>query len=91
MKLSAEEVSKVYLIPISDLCRSKNQGFTQFRPGYILPFYFGREADVKPKIWGLTAIITHQVLTAMAPNLYKLKLRPVPAIVVANGKVGRNP
>ena len=90
MRLNPEEVSKVYFIPVLDLCQSRNQGFTQFRPGYILPLYFGREADVKPKIWGLTAIITHQVLTAMAPNLYSLKLRPVPAIVVANGKVGRN-
>lgn len=62
------------------MCEIKNQGFTHFRAGYTLPLYFGIHPAEKPKIWGITAVITHQVLSALAPKIYKLRLRHMPNI-----------
>jgi len=80
LQLNRHEVSEVFTCTISEMCNRDNQGYTQFRAGYTMPLYFGIRPAEKPKIWGLTAIITHQVLSALAPKLYKLKLKHVPNI-----------
>lgn len=87
LKVNSAEVSEVFTCTLKDLCDPRNQGYTQFRSGYVIPVYFGQpvEAGVKsmmPKIWGLTAGITHQVLTVLVPKMYKLKLRILPKITV---------
>ncbi|KAI9559372.1 hypothetical protein GHT06_016161 [Daphnia sinensis] len=76
LKPNPEEVSSIVVCTVAELCQEKNQGFTQFRAGYTLPVYFGQQTDDNrhPKIWGLTAIITHLTLNALIPDMYKLKL-----------------
>ena len=52
---------------IASLCDSENNHYTTFKQdGYALPVFTGAER----RIWGLTAIILHQCLTALAPGLY---------------------
>lgn len=84
-----EEVSSVIVCTVADLCQEKNQAFTQFGSGYTLPIYFGQQThnNLKPKIWGLTAIITHLTLNALIPEMYKLKLPFVKKILRASNKV----
>lgn len=76
LKPNPEEVSSIIICTVAELCQEKNQAFTQFRAGYTLPVYFGQQTDDNrhPKIWGLTAIITHLTLNALIPDVYKLKL-----------------
>lgn len=71
-----EEVSSVFVCTVAELCQPGNQAFTQFGSGYTLPIYFGHHAEhnQRPKIWGLTAIITHLTLNALAQEMYKFKL-----------------
>jgi len=60
------EVSSVFTVPLSTLANPSNHGYTQFRTstGYSLPVYHG---EVPYVIWGLTAIITFQLLRALLP------------------------
>lgn len=77
LRPNRQEVSQIIVCTIAEMCQARNQAFTQFGSGYTLPVYFGREQtdnNRKPKIWGLTAIITHLTLNALVPELYKLKL-----------------
>ena len=76
LSLSDREVSSVFTVPISSLCSPSYHGYTQFRvdtrPGYSLPVYHG----APHVIWGLTAIITFQMLRALLPSkLYDQKLQ----------------
>ena len=76
LRLSEDEVSSVFCVPISSLCSPSNHGYTQFRvssrPGYSLPVYHG----APHVIWGLTAIMTFQLLRALLPpKLYKHQLQ----------------
>ena len=70
--LSPEEVSSVFTVPLSTLVQPANHGYTQFRAGtrgWSLPVYHGGVPHV---IWGLTAIITAQLLRALLPgSVYK--------------------
>ena len=71
---SSAEVSSVFSVPLTTLTQPRNHGYTQFRtgPGYSLPVYHG---DVPHVIWGLTAIITFQLLRALLPsNVYRHKV-----------------
>lgn len=76
LKPNHEEVSSVIVCTIAELSQARNQAFTQFGSGYTLPIYFGQhtEQNQRPKIWGLTAIITHITLNALAPEMYNFKL-----------------
>ncbi|XP_057369419.1 mitochondrial coenzyme A diphosphatase NUDT8-like [Daphnia carinata] len=76
LKPNPEEVSNTVICTVAELCEEKNQAFTQFMAGYTLPVYFGQQTNdnCHPKIWGLTAIITHLTLSALIPDVYKLKL-----------------
>ncbi|XP_046458333.1 mitochondrial coenzyme A diphosphatase NUDT8-like [Daphnia pulex] len=86
LRPNSEEVSSVIICTVAELCQEKNQAFTQFGSGYTLPIYFGQQThiNIKPKIWGLTAIITHLTLNALIPEMYKLKLPFVKKIRVSN-------
>ena len=64
LKLNQSEVASVFVKTIGELSDPKIRGYTQFRvqnsPGYSLPVY-----KTEPhRIWGLTAIITYQFLSA---------------------------
>ena len=64
---SSGEVSSVFTVPLSTLADPGNHGYTQFRAGktgWSLPVYYGQVPHV---IWGLTAIITFQLLRALLP------------------------
>ena len=66
--LSPEEVSSVFTVPLSTLVQPANHGYTQFRAGgrgWSLPVYHGGVPHV---IWGLTAIMTAQLLRALLPS-----------------------
>jgi len=75
LTISKDEVEDVFYVKLSELCDPNNCKYTQFRMtgsnGYSMPMF-----DVSPfPIWGLTAIISFQVLRAVVPSkLYKHKL-----------------
>jgi len=76
LSLSDTEVSSVFTVPLYHLCSPSYHGHTQFRvnskPGYSLPVYHG----APHVIWGLTAIMTFQLLRALLPSkLYSHKLQ----------------
>ncbi|KAG6450647.1 hypothetical protein O3G_MSEX006689 [Manduca sexta] len=68
LKVNTNEVSEVFTVPIETLCDSKNQYYTQFKNGYILPVFVAEEY----KIWGVTAYITHLFLSGiLSKDVYK--------------------
>ncbi|KAK2704520.1 mitochondrial coenzyme A diphosphatase NUDT8-like [Artemia franciscana] len=73
LKLNQSEVDQVFLRFVSDLSHKGIYGVTQFRTfgDFILPVYRG-----EPKIWGLTAMMTHLTLSAMLTREeYPLRLK----------------
>ena len=72
LRLSPEEVSSVFTVPLTTLIEPANHGYTQFRAGsrgWSLPVFHGQVPHV---IWGLTAIMTAQLLRALLPtSLYR--------------------
>ncbi|CAH2093167.1 unnamed protein product [Euphydryas editha] len=64
LTLNKNEVSEVFAVPLEELCNSKNQYHTQFSNGFILPVFVADEF----KIWGITAYITHIVLSCLLPT-----------------------
>ncbi|KAK7482532.1 hypothetical protein BaRGS_00026243 [Batillaria attramentaria] len=75
LTLSADEVEEVFTCRIRDLCDKTKLGSTQFRTasGYTLPVFLAGPY----RIWGLTAVILHQILMILAPGLYTFKLRHI--------------
>ncbi|KAK3582784.1 hypothetical protein CHS0354_035721 [Potamilus streckersoni] len=73
LRINKEEVASVFTRTIKSLCDPKHVHSTHFRTGkgYVLPVFLGGEH----RIWGLTAIFVHQLLTLTAPGLYTFKLR----------------
>lgn len=76
LHVNTAEVSEVFTVPLSQLCNPRLHGYTQFRvadkPGYSLPVYTGPPHV----IWGLTAIMTFQLLRHLLPaRLYRHQLR----------------
>jgi 8-oxo-dGTP pyrophosphatase MutT (NUDIX family) len=76
--LNKEEVEAVHLIPLKDLCNTSNWRYTRWkRPGashcIALPVYRDSILNDKtaPRLWGITGIITHFVMSAILPNEYK--------------------
>ncbi|XP_063871128.1 mitochondrial coenzyme A diphosphatase NUDT8-like [Scylla paramamosain] len=79
--LSPGEVEAVIAASLKNLCHPVFVRQTQFRstkfpPGYTLPVFLGTE----PRVWGLTAILTHMTLTALLPGLYSHHLRHIPPL-----------
>ncbi|XP_071550135.1 uncharacterized protein [Panulirus ornatus] len=81
LKLCEDEVESVFAVSLRNLCSQQNAKQTQFRSqkiknGFTLPVYIGSE----PRIWGLTAIITHITLMSLLPGLYVHKLVCLPSM-----------
>jgi nudix motif 8 len=70
LKINKNEVEEAFVQPLEMLCDPKLCGYTHFRNSYILPTYLGGNY----KIWGLTAVITHLIMNALVPGVYKHKL-----------------
>lgn len=64
LHVNSKEVSEVFAVPIEILCDPRNQYYTQFRNGYILPVFVAEGH----KIWGVTACITHTFLNCLLPR-----------------------
>ena len=78
--LNREEVHDVHLIPLKDLCNFSCWRYTRWkRPGsdnsIALPVY--RDIVLNdcntPRLWGITALITHFVLMAVLPTEYRFQ------------------
>lgn len=76
--LNRDEVQAVHLIPLKDLCDTNNWRYTRWkRPGtsmsIALPVYRDNLLNDNgiPRMWGITAVITHFVLSAILPQEYK--------------------
>ncbi|KAK0061670.1 nucleoside diphosphate-linked moiety X motif 8 mitochondrial [Biomphalaria pfeifferi] len=72
LHVNQDEVQEAFSVSLRHLCDPNNCRVTHFRdgPGYTLPVYSG----AAHRIWGLTAVIIHQTLSLLAPELYKVKL-----------------
>ncbi|KAH9504371.1 nudix (nucleoside diphosphate linked moiety X)-type motif 8 [Bulinus truncatus] len=70
--INSDEVQEAFSVPLRHLCDRKYFAVTHFRdgPGYTLPVYSG----AAHRIWGLTAVIVHQTLSILAPDLYRCKI-----------------
>ncbi|KAB0793246.1 hypothetical protein PPYR_12866 [Photinus pyralis] len=62
LKINKNEVEEVFTVPLEDLCDPKFLRHTQFRGGYSMPVFLAGAH----RIWGLTALITHQFLKSLA-------------------------
>ncbi|CAH1639306.1 unnamed protein product [Spodoptera littoralis] len=68
LNINVGEVAEVFTVPIELLCEPKNQYYTQFSNGFVLPVFVVEEY----KIWGITAFITHAFLNSVLTNdVYK--------------------
>lgn len=72
LHVNQDEVQEAFSVSLRHLCDPNNCRVTHFRdgPGYTLPVYSG----AAHRIWGLTAVIIHQTLSLLAPELYKVKV-----------------
>ncbi|XP_071440300.1 mitochondrial coenzyme A diphosphatase NUDT8 [Hetaerina americana] len=66
LKKNPDEVEEAFAVSLQDLCEPQNARYTKFIRGYCMPVYIARGH----KIWGLTAIITHLVLSALLQERY---------------------
>ncbi|XP_043481083.1 nucleoside diphosphate-linked moiety X motif 8 [Leptopilina heterotoma] len=76
LNINTREVESAFVVTLKDLCDPSLCRFTQFRNNFTLPAYLGG----KYRIWGLTAAITHMMMTTLVPNCYTHKityLRPI--------------
>ncbi|XP_005101159.1 nucleoside diphosphate-linked moiety X motif 8 [Aplysia californica] len=73
LRVNHDEVEETFAVSLRHLCDPTHFGTTRFRNGgeYTLPVYTG----ATHRIWGLTAIMVHQALSTIAPELYKFKVR----------------
>jgi nudix motif 8 len=68
LNININEVAEAFTVPIQILCNPKNQYYTQFSNGYILPVFIAEDF----KIWGITAYITHAFLScALSQEVYQ--------------------
>lgn len=70
LPVNTHEVEEAFVQPLEKLCDPAFCRYTQFRDNYTLPTYIGGDH----KIWGLTAVITHLVMNALVPGVYKHKI-----------------
>lgn len=77
LQVNTHEVEEAFVQPLEKLCDPGLCRYTQFRNNYTLPTYLGGNH----KIWGLTAVITHLVMGALAPGVYRHKLAYLKPIV----------
>ncbi|XP_077998158.1 mitochondrial coenzyme A diphosphatase NUDT8-like, partial [Glandiceps talaboti] len=73
LKPNEGEVEDVFTLTFKQLCTSENQRYTHFkatgprRESMAMPVFLGGPH----RIWGLTAIITDQMLRVLLPTVYK--------------------
>jgi nudix motif 8 len=78
LQINEQEVETVFAVSLEMLCDPRVCRHTQFRSrAMVLPNY---RAPGQRAVWGLTAVITHLVLKALAPKIYKKQLRAIPQI-----------
>ncbi|XP_046630420.1 mitochondrial coenzyme A diphosphatase NUDT8 [Neodiprion virginianus] len=70
LQLNTDEVEEAFVLSLNNLCDPTKSRFTQFRDSFTLPTYLAG----KHRVWGLTAAITHVIMKALVPNVYKHKL-----------------
>ncbi|XP_075238156.1 mitochondrial coenzyme A diphosphatase NUDT8 [Lycorma delicatula] len=74
MKPNPDEVELAFTVPLSHFCNKDNCKFTKFRNKneniYIMPVY----PHTPYRIWGMTAVMIHLILSALLPNDYNHKL-----------------
>jgi nudix motif 8 len=79
-----DEVESVFAITLQHFCEPQNCRYTQFRTGpdkgYVLPTY----TNAKHRVWGITALMTHIVLTSLIPQHYNHKLQYIKPIVLSD-------
>ncbi|XP_013404095.1 uncharacterized protein LOC106169237 [Lingula anatina] len=76
--VNPHEVEEIFFQSIESLCNPEHQGYTRFRTvikpvypnGYTLPAFTGGAH----RIWGLTAVVLHQTLRAIAPGIYNYRI-----------------
>lgn len=69
------QVDDVFTPSLATLADATNIAYTRFRGeivNFTTPVFLGQSY----KIWGLTAIIIHEVLRAIIPEMYNIKLPP---------------
>lgn len=71
-----DEVEDAFVISLENLCNPKHFRYTHFRSGMILPVFTGG----KHRVWGLTAGITHLIMKALVPEVYKNELKMLPKL-----------
>ena len=74
VEINPHEVEEAFVISLEKLCDPAHFRYTQFRNGYQLPAYTGG----KYRVWGLTGVITHMIMKALVPEVYKNELKPLP-------------
>ncbi|XP_075980131.1 mitochondrial coenzyme A diphosphatase NUDT8-like [Anticarsia gemmatalis] len=68
LNINTKEVAEVFTVPVEMLCDPKNQYYTQFSNGFVLPVFVIEDY----KIWGITAYITHAFLSSiLTKDLYR--------------------
>lgn len=72
LKISRAEVDDVFAPALASLADTNNVAYTRFRGDnvdYLTPVFLGQSY----KIWGLTAVILHQVLRVVIPEAYNVR------------------
>lgn len=72
LKANPEEVESIHLAKLKNLVVNENWRYTRWKAGWALPCYKDATFNDKqvPRLWGLTAAMTHFLLKAMFPSIY---------------------
>ncbi|KAK6733173.1 hypothetical protein RB195_017125 [Necator americanus] len=85
--VNKKEVQTLFSVPLEELCHTaRYTHFSSKIADYTIPVYFSKEFTVHShnegeflpaefRIWGLSAIMLHQLLTIMEPKKYKETLK----------------
>lgn len=87
--INQDEVEKVYLVPLKNLCKESNWYTTQWRGGWTTPVFLDKSSEMV-RIWGLTAGILHVVLTGLLPGQYNFAVEHQPSILKMIRSIQRN-
>lgn len=85
---SPDEVESIHLAKLKDLVIDERWRYTRWKLGWALPCY--RDAIFNdravPRLWGLTAMLTHLLLRAMFPSTHKFHFDLMEAPYVPDNK-----
>jgi len=76
LEVNPHEVDEAFVVSLEKLCDPAHFRFTRFRNGILLPAYTAG----KYRVWGLTAAITHMIMKALVPEVYKNELTILPSV-----------